>query len=162
MFLVFFSWTWFSWKYIFHPSISSKFSEPSVRILRVSKNCFNLPASDNFGTFHTEKRFLVREWTFTNSLRRITCGNNVLKKVSFLFIFTLSVRAPWLITFETLMLPRLSRTILFEEELLRSSRTWLVFFLMSENNSMSISLISLIKYNVLWIFTKPLFIVLLH
>ena len=115
--------TGFLLKGVLYPSTSSRIFQSFVSIFHVSTKCFNLPASGNFGTSHAEKIFLINGWTFSNLLVGITCGNDMLNKVSFLFAFTLSIAAaPLLISTETLLLSRCTGTILFEEEFLRPSR----------------------------------------
>ena len=118
-----FCWTGFLLKDLLHPSTSFKIFESFVSIFHVSIKCFNLPASGNIGISLAGNNFLINGWKFSYSLVGITCENDMLNKVSFLFVFTLSIAAALLlISTKTLLLPRLTKTILFEEEFLHPSR----------------------------------------
>ena len=120
-----FCWTGFLLKDLLHPSTSFKIFESFVSIFHVSIKCFNLPASGNIGISLAGNNFLINGWKFSYSLVGITCENDMLNKVSFLFVFTLSIAAALLlISTKTLLLPRLTKTILFEEEFLHPSRAY--------------------------------------
>ena len=79
--------------HILNPFTISDISGSFVSISYVSKKCFNLPASGKFGTFLTDNKLFTHGWTFFRSSIGITCENNMLKRVSFVFIFTLESTA---------------------------------------------------------------------
>lgn len=85
-----------------------------------------------------------------------------MERTCFLFLLTLPVAASWLITSKNLVLSRLTRTILFMEEFLWSTRTppwcfWraiedcFFFYPCQKTIQWSASLILLMKWNIIWI-----------
>ena len=80
-------------KHILNPFTISNICGSFVSISYVSKKCFKLPASGKFGIFLTDNKLFTHGWTFFRSSIGITCGNNMLKRISFVFIFTLESTA---------------------------------------------------------------------
>ena len=80
-------------KGILSPFPISLFSGSFVSISHASKKCFNLHASGKFGTFLAENKIFIHGWTFLRSSIGIIRGNNMLNKVSFVFVFTLESTA---------------------------------------------------------------------
>ena len=80
-------------KHILNPFTISNICGSFVSISYVSKKCFRLPASGKFGIFLTDNKLFTHGWTFFRSSIGITCGNNMLKRISFVFIFTLESTA---------------------------------------------------------------------
>ena len=58
-------------------------------ILPCFQKCFNYPTSGKFGPLLAEKKLFTYGWTFLISSIGIVGGKNMLKKVSFVFSFTL-------------------------------------------------------------------------
>ena len=88
-----------------------------VSISHTSKKCFNVPASGKFGAFLAENKLFIHGWTLRISSIGIIGENNMMKKVSFVFIFTLESTAStscWAVVSVEYFLPQFP--IFFVEE----------------------------------------------
>ena len=101
-----------------NPFTISKISGSFVSISHASKKYFNLPDSGKFGTFLAENKLFTHGRTFLRSYIWITGGNNMLKNVSFVFIFTLEFLASsscWAVVSVKYFLPLFPKSFVEEE-----------------------------------------------